>query len=155
MIKSIRHLRGTESEWAQNDCVIPNAEIAILNTAGGKSKMKIGNGKDRFSELPFTDVTVVSKDAGETILEDKRLYRLKMISEVYLILPQTPDEDFYCEISFDTGEDETVLNFNRSVYVTGDGAKDGVLIPTSKTHYTLAIWYDGSFQACSRGIPRA
>ena len=48
MKKSIRHLRADSAEWAANDAVIPDGEIALLKTDGGRVKMRVGDGARKF-----------------------------------------------------------------------------------------------------------
>jgi hypothetical protein len=49
----MRQLVGTTAEWAADDLVIGDGEIAIERTDAGQVLIKIGNGVDQFSELPY------------------------------------------------------------------------------------------------------
>ncbi len=155
MIKSVRHLRGTRSQWESYDAVIPDGEIAILKSDTGLPKIKIGNGADTFSALPSISGDAVSIDGGSVTLLHGRSYRLGEVSELTVNIPSTVDEDYYAEISFDSGKDATELVFNKRVRLTGDGVADEELMPRAKTHYTLFIWYDGELQGIVRGLPNA
>lgn len=155
MIKSIRHLRGTDAEWQAHDTVIPDGEIAILKTKDGIPKIKIGNGSDAFSKLPaLTGETVITHEGSVTLLHG-RSYRLGERAELNISIPHSVDDDYYSEISFDSGDDSTEIRFNSRVRLTGDNVADEELMPRPKTHYTIFIWYDGELQGIVRGLPNA
>ena len=155
MIKSIKHLRASEEEWKSNDIVIPDGEIAIMTTKGGNSHIKIGNGSDRFSSLPsLTGCTI--KDSDESImLLHGRTYRFGEIPVLHISLPNTIDDDFYSEISFDSGTDATELSVDGKIRLSGDDVADEELMPKPNMHYTICVWYDGSIQGVVRGLPNA
>lgn len=155
MIKSIRHLRGTLSEWQNHDIVIPDGEIAILKSPGGISKIKLGNGKDKFSSLPAITGESIKTDKREITLLHGRSYRLGECASLSLTIPTDIDDDYYSEISFDSGIDATEFLINTAVRLTGDGVADEELMPRPKTHYTMFIWYDGALQGIVRGLPNA
>lgn len=56
----MRQLVGTTAEWAANDLIIGNGELALEKLSGGAMRMKVGNGVDRFSVLPYFDPGVFS-----------------------------------------------------------------------------------------------
>ena len=155
MIKSIRHLRGSEEEWEAYDTVIPDGEIAILKTRGGLSKIKIGNGSDSFSSLPSINGDSVSTGEREIMLLHGKSYRLGECESLSLSFPAVIDDDYYAEISFDSGIDGTEFSLQKKVRLSGDGVADEELLPSEKTHYTIFIWFDGELQGIVRGIPNA
>ena len=155
MIKSIRHLRGTKTEWEANDVVIPDGELAIMKTKAGNSTIKVGNGIDRFSSLPSITGDSVTTQNSELTLLHGRSYRLGECSSLTLSFPAVLDDDYYTEISFDSGADATEFYLNGRVRLTGDGVADEELMPRAKTHYTVFIWYDGELQGIVRGLPNA
>ena len=155
MIKSIRHLRGTTNEWQANDTVIPDGEIAILKSSLGIPKIKIGNGFDKFSSLPSVTGESVRTDKRELTLMHGRSYRLGECASLALSVPQKVDDDYYSEVTFDSGIDATEFLMNAKVRLTGDGVADEELMPRPKTHYTIFIWYDGELQGIVRGLPNA
>ena len=155
MIKSIRHLRGTKAEWNAFDPVIPDGEIAILKSDGGIPRIKIGNGRDKFSTLAaVTGGSVVSAESAVTLYHGIS-YRLGERAELHLSIPDSIDDDYYSEVTFDSGEDATELYIDRKIRLTGDGVADEELMPRSNTHYTVFIWYDGELQGIVRGLPNA
>lgn len=155
MIKSIRHLRGTSSEWEAYNPVIPDGEIAILKTKAGRSKIKVGNGSDNFSSLPSLTGDSITTDEREITLLHGRTYRLGECSHLSVSFPSVIDEDYYSEFSFDSGIDATEFVINSKVRLTGDGVADEDFMPAEKTHYTVFIWYDGELQGIVRGLPNA
>lgn len=155
MIQSVRHLRGTESEWSSFDCVIPDGEIAILKTHAGNCKIKVGNGIDNFSSLPSVTGDSVITDERNITLQHGKSYRLGECSLLTLEFPDRIDDDYYCEFSFDSGVDASEIVFSNVVRLTGDGVADEELMPEAETHYTVFIWYDGELQGVVRGLPNA
>lgn len=156
MIKSIRHLRADENGWLANDAVIPDGEIAILKTAGGRVKVKIGNGVDKFSALPSLSTDAVKEsDADSLTLEHGKSYRLGTLQQLTLSIPQIIDEDYYSEVSFDSGTDATELEINGKIRLSGDDVADEELMPRANIHYTVFVWYDGEVQGIVRGLPNA
>lgn len=65
----MRQLVGTTAEWAANDLVIGNGEIALERVAGGALRMKVGNGVDKYSVLQYFDPGIFSYvlRAGDTM----------------------------------------------------------------------------------------
>lgn len=155
MIKSIRHLRGSENEWNAHDSVIPDGEIAILKTRGGVSKIKVGNGSDSFSSLPSLTGDAVRTEEREITLMHSRSYRLGECDSLIVSFPSVIDDDYYAELSFDAGPDGTEFVLNGKVRLSGDGVADEELLPKERTHYTVFIWFDGELQGLVRGIPNA
>ena len=155
MIKSIRHLTGSESDWAAYDVVIPKGEIALLETASGRLRMKIGNGSQRFSQLPFTDGNCAQIHDGTLTVEHATYYKGGALASLTLMAPQYIDDDFYCEVSFISGADATEFDTaGAGVFsFTGDGTAGGVFIPEENMRYTIFIWFDGALQGAVRGIP--
>lgn len=155
MIKSIRHLRGSASDWQAYDTVIPDGEIAILKTNTGRAQIRIGNGNDKFSALPSLTGDSVTTDERELTLLHGNSYRLGECSSLVISFPSIFDEDYYSEFSFDSGIDATEFAINGSVRLTGDGVADEEFMPEANTHYTVFIWYDGELQGIVRGLPNA
>ena len=49
----VKHIYGSEADWAANDIVLLAGEIAFANV-GGSIQGKVGNGVDTWSALPYT-----------------------------------------------------------------------------------------------------
>ena len=155
MIKSVRHLRGTKADWERHDAIIPDGEIAILQSTPNPPKIKVGNGIDPFSALPSITGDTVQTSENEITLYHGKSYRLGEANTLTISVPSPIDDDYYAEISFDSGDDATELNMNAKIRLTGDGVADEELLPRPKTHYTIFVWYDGELQGIVRGLPNA
>ena len=156
MIKSVRHLRADESGWLANDTVIPDGEIAILKTKGGRMRLKVGNGKDKFSALPSLGTDAVKESVtGALVLRHGKSYRLGEMQSLTLSIPSVIDDDYYSEVSFDSGIDATELETLGGIRLSGDDVADEELMPKTNTHYTVFVWYDGDVQGIVRGLPNA
>jgi hypothetical protein len=62
----MRQMVGTTAEWAANDLVIGDGELACERTGSGALRLKVGNGVDNFSELDYVGGLVPSFGAGYT-----------------------------------------------------------------------------------------
>ena len=155
MIKSIRHLRADEATWAANDIIVPDGELALLKTKGGYTKIKVGDGQHSFSTLPSLTGEAVNLAESSVELQHGRSYRLGQMDAVTVSFPSVIDDDYYAELTFDSGADATVFEVMGSVALSGDDVADRELMPRENTHYTVFIWYDGTLQGIVRGIPNA
>ena len=77
------------------------------------------------------------------------------MSSVSIDFPSVIDDDYYSEISFDSGVDATEFEVTGKLRLSGDGVADEELLPEPNTHYTIFVWYDGSLQGIVRGLPNA
>lgn len=158
MTKSIRHLRGSETQWKNNDIIIPDGELAIMRTAGGGTKIKVGNGTDTFSALRSVDGDYVQFPLSATnqsfTLESNMIYHTPNVRTMTLTLPTSYDADFCCMICMDTRFYTCDFSLD-GVYFTGDDVVDGEFVPVAGKSYTLFIWYATSFQGVIRGVPYA
>jgi hypothetical protein len=146
-------MRADSACWQRTNPVIPDGEPVIERTAAGSVRIKIGNGTDRYSALPSLLGDAVKASGSQIQLAGGKSFRLGTVPALHLSLPKIHDEDFFCEVSFDSGVDATEFSTSEHIRFSGDGVADEELMPIAKTHYTLFIWYDGSFQGIVRGIP--
>ena len=51
----MRQRRDTQENWEKNNPILLNGEIALVDTSNGELRMKIGDGANRYSALPFND----------------------------------------------------------------------------------------------------
>lgn len=51
----IKFKRDTSANWTSSNPVILDGEIIIVDTANGGVRMKVGDGKKTYSQLPFDD----------------------------------------------------------------------------------------------------
>ena len=157
MRKSIRHLRATTEEWITHNIIIPDGEIAIERDPCGIDRIKIGNGVDYYSDLPYLDgISVRYEDfEGTLLLENARRYRLGCAKLITIDTPIIFPDDFTCEISFSSGEVATEFATNSHLRLSGDDVMGEIFIPAPNMHYTLFIWYDDELHGVVRGIPNA
>lgn len=59
MIKYItQHRRGTTEQWeAASDTIILDGEIVIEQTSDGYARLKVGDGKHTYAELPYINMS--------------------------------------------------------------------------------------------------
>lgn len=153
MKKSIRLMRADTTTWKSLNPVIPDGEPIIEKTAAGAVRLKIGNGTDSFSALPSILGDTVKTAKENITLAHGKSFRLRAVPVLNIAVPPVFDDDFWCEVSFDSGDDATEFSVAGNIRFSGDGVADEELMPEAKTHYTLFIWYDGAFQGIVRGIP--
>lgn len=155
MIGSIRHLRATTAEWKEANPVIPDGELALERTPAGSTVIKIGNGVDVYSDLPSIFGRAVKQEDSNVFLKNGERYSCGSVHSLSLILPDEPDDDFYCEVSFISRNNVVDFAFeNGRVLLSGDSTADSILIPDPYTYYTVFIWYEGSiFHGVVRGVP--
>ncbi len=106
---------------------------------------------DAISSLPKTVIT----DSCEIIMENAKIYRLGTLKELVISLPEELKNEYYSELSFDSGEDATVFSTLSKIRLSGDDVADEELLPKDNTHYTIFLWYDGDVQGVVRGLPNA
>lgn len=51
--------QDTSSNWTLNNPVILDGELIIVKTNSGETRFKIGNGNNKYVELPFTDEKLI------------------------------------------------------------------------------------------------
>ena len=155
MKKSIRLMRADSSAWERINPVIADGEPVIERTAAGSVRIKIGNGKDRFASLPSLLGDTVKTDAARIELSGGKSFRLGTVPALHLVMPKVYDDEFSCEVSFDSGADATELEIIGKIRLSGDDVADEELMPKANTHYTVFVWYDGDVQGIVRGLPNA
>lgn len=146
-------LRGTAAEWAAHDVPLKDGEIALLKKGDGRVEMRIGNGSGVFSELPpvgESKVDIESPPFGELITGHD--YRLGSVDAVELYFPETPTDDFYALLTFDSGEEAAIYYTDEDCRFTGEDTENGVFTPVANKHYTVLLWYDGTKQGLVRGV---
>ena len=51
----VKHRRGTTKEWQEVDLIPEEGELVIEECVDGSSRCKVGNGRTKFSKLPYID----------------------------------------------------------------------------------------------------
>lgn len=59
----MRQIAGSAAEWAANDIVLGDGEIGVERFGPGDTRIKIGNGSLKWSQLPYVANTVAAVDA--------------------------------------------------------------------------------------------
>ena len=157
MSHRIQHLRGDETAWAENDIVPYEGEFALLRTATGKMKVRVGDGITPFSALHSLEGDIVRSEGGELLLQNATEYRLGHPAALDLSFPSDYGEDYYSLVSFDSGEDGMTFSYpDIGILFSGDDlTNDGVFIPGIGRHYTILFWYDGHMEGVVRGVDYA
>lgn len=151
-------LRGSAAQWQEYDIVPADGEVALLRTAGGRTRIKIGNGTDPFSALCCQDGEVIKGMQGSQLtLRHGADHRLGTTETVMIQYPAVYDEDFFATVTFDSPSTPTSFScpLTPALHVTGDAVTDGIFVPQASTHYTVLFWYDGGMQALVRGVALA
>ena len=52
------HSRDTSANWTKYDPVLLDGEIVIVDTDAGEVRYKVGDGKKKYSQLPFNDEAI-------------------------------------------------------------------------------------------------
>lgn len=64
----IANKRDTSANWTSNNPVLLNGEIIIVDTEAGQVRYKVGNGTSTYTQLPFTDESLIANINGKLSL---------------------------------------------------------------------------------------
>jgi len=64
-----QHRRGTTEEWNESSIILSDGEIVVENCDDGTSKLKVGDGKHSFKDLPY----ITRKIDNEIVVLDSRM----------------------------------------------------------------------------------
>lgn len=64
----IANKRDTSANWTSNNPVLLNGEIIIVDTEAGQVRYKVGNGTSTYTQLPFTDESLITNINGKLSL---------------------------------------------------------------------------------------
>lgn len=145
----------TKEGWAASDRVLEEGEPALVKTAAGGYRLKIGNGSDVCSDLPsLTSDVVTHTEASVTVAPVYASdHRFGTLSSLTLTVPSVFDDDYFAFLSFDSGNTPTSFAYtDRAILFSGDDVASGVFVPQAGKHYTLMLWYDGLMQCVVRGV---
>lgn len=65
----IKNKRDTSANWESKNPVLLNGEIAIVDTASGETRFKIGDGTKKYTQLPFQDEIMRNSKADLSIVD--------------------------------------------------------------------------------------
>lgn len=88
------------------------------------------------------------------ILQDNTVHRfINSMDMLAIVLPDTINELFQCELVFKSGEKATSLQYDESIKWSGDDIKDNLFVPEENKIYNIIFWYDGfNINAVVRGV---
>lgn len=52
----LKHRRGTEQQWSTSNVIIYDGEIVVEKSEDGYTRLKVGDGTKKFSELPYMNM---------------------------------------------------------------------------------------------------
>ncbi len=157
MSKIIQHLRANREEWAKQDIIPEEGELALLCIEGG-TLIKIGDGTHPFSELSSLTGEVRSGGGEEALLRHGDDMRFSEAAAIAVSFPAFIREDYYATLTFDSPLDApTALSYPAEPHISfsGDDVAEGFFIPDAGKHYTLLFWHDGKMQGLVRGVALA
>lgn len=64
----IANKRDTSANWTSNNPVLLNGEVIIVDTEAGQVRYKVGNGTSTYTQLPFTDESLITNINGKLSL---------------------------------------------------------------------------------------
>ncbi len=153
MPNKVKHLRGTDAEWAENDIVLEDGEFALAISERGRYRLKIGNGVNKFSELEMYGGEVRRLPEGALVLSHGHDVRLGTRSSLSLTLTEPYDDDFYAVATFDSPDTPTSVTYTKSkIKFSGCSVVGHQFVPEANMHYTLIFWNDGTLQCHVRGV---
>ena len=102
--------------------------------------------EDTFLATPFSGDELTPADRAE--------YWCGTVTELSLSLPENPASTFACALVFDTpeGNGSAALDYPEGIRWSGDDIVDGEFLLFGERHYTVFLWYDGSWEATVRGV---
>ena len=153
MPNKVKHLRGTDREWAENDIVLEDGEFGLAISERGRYRLKIGNGVNKFSELEMYGGEVRNLPEGALTLAHGHDTRLGERSVLTLTLNEPYDDDFYAVVTFDSPDKPTTAVYSKNkIKFSGSSVIGHQFVPEANMHYTLVFWNDGSLQCHVRGV---
>ncbi len=141
--------RGTRKEWENSNLVLADGEIATEINDNGTVRFKIGDGKHVYPDLKYTDSMVVvgpeaMGDWFSLTVENGLDIRLGEVEEINFCRPLTIDENFHCKVSFECGENGTLLMYDYiDFHFTGTHCTDGYFGAQTNYHYTVYFYNGG------------
>lgn len=61
LLAQLKLRKDTAASWTEKNPVIGNGEMIIVETSSGEQRFKVGDGEKTFTQLPYTDETLLSK----------------------------------------------------------------------------------------------
>lgn len=116
LLAQLKLRKDTAANWTEKNPVIGNGEMVIVDTSSGEQRFKVGDGEKTFTQLPYTDETLLSKiktySAGDGIAISNEGV-ISSDSDVFII---EVDEDTNEQIISDFDEIKNAIE-NKKVLV--------------------------------------
>lgn len=61
LLAQLKLRKDTAASWTEKNPVIGNGEMIIVETSSGEQRFKVGDGEKTFTQLPYTDETLLGK----------------------------------------------------------------------------------------------
>lgn len=133
----LQHRRGTSQEWLDVDAeLIPlQGELIIEELKNGLCKCKIGNGRSRFSELPYITDTLKEKLLLEITELDKKLQEIfkadiDSAKQNLILADKTLEEKLQAEIN---NLSDDVTTFTKNLLDSAKDYTDSQTLPIAET----------------------
>ncbi|MBR2612296.1 MAG: hypothetical protein IKC72_04420 [Clostridia bacterium] len=144
MAKKIKHLRGRYEEYQANNITPLEGEIALEEGTDGYTRMKVGDGKTPYLDLPYLSGTVVHitpDTEGKVALSLAHGYEFRCggVTSLDLSLPDRMREDYTSSFVFDTGLVPPSLTYPKELVFCGDDCQGGLFLPQSRMRYTVKV----------------
>lgn len=159
MAKKILHLRGTKEDYLHYGVTVGDGELALERRDGAPTRIKIGDGKTPYSELPYygkTSRTVEQSPNDLATVELTHGYQINagLHSAYELVLPEKIEEDYECSLCFYTSITSPAFTYPSKIIFLGDSCEGGLFRPEASTSYLLSFkQYDSSVYAAVLAAP--
>ena len=110
---------------------------------------------EKINKLSTISLETVISSSSEIVMEHAKIYRLGEMGSLTLSTPKTVHNEYFSELSFDSGTSATLFSSKSEIRFTGDDVSGGIFIPEPNTHYTVFVWYEGVYQGVVRGLSNA
>ena len=159
MAKRILHLRGSKEEYERYGVTVGDGELALERRDGAPTRIKIGDGKTPYSELPYFGKSLLRipddpDDTANIVLHANRELIVGLHSAYELILPEVIEEDYECALFFRTSICPPAFTYPQKIVFIGDECEGGMLRPAGCKGYALSFKLcDGTVYATVRSAP--
>lgn len=61
LLAQLKLRKDTAANWTEQNPILGNGEMVIVETSSGEQRFKLGDGEKTFTQLPYTDESLLSK----------------------------------------------------------------------------------------------
>jgi hypothetical protein len=148
----MRQIVGSTADWAANNIVLGSGEIGIERVSGSDIRLKVGNGTDTWSALPYASASSTTINSATQTALDAKLAIAGGTMTGLLVLSGDPSADLGAATKqyVDAIEDTLTTSINGKLSTTG-GTLTGFLTldadPTSDLHAATKQYVDDAAAA--------